>query len=104
FLEKDLIVKKDELSAYSNEVDSDLKVEARRAMKNVEVPTGEKTIFGKEKTKTEKKPTKNVIISENDYKKLVTAERDNTKLKTHNNYKRKNYIKKKKNKKKKKTK
>lgn len=83
FLEKDLIVKKDELSAYSNEVDSDLKVEARRAMKNVEVPTGEKTIFGKEKTKTEKKPTKNVIISENDYKKLVTAARDNEKLKTH---------------------
>src|SRR5690625_4951 len=83
FLEKDLIVKKDELSAYSNEVDSDLKVEARRAMKNVEVPTGEKTIFGKEKTKTEKKPTKNVIISENDYKKLVTAARDNEKLKKH---------------------
>src|SRR5699024_9913413 len=83
FLEKDLIVKKDELSAYSNEVDSDLKVEARRAMKNVEVPTGEKTIFGKEKTKTEKKPTKNVIISENDYKKLVNAARDNEKLKTH---------------------
>ena len=85
FLEKDLIVKKDELSAYSNEVDSDLKVEARRAMKNVEVPTGEKTIFGKEKTKTEKKPTKNVIISENDYKKLVTAAQDNEKLKKHVN-------------------
>src|SRR5699024_3068268 len=41
FLEKYLIVKKDELSAYSNGVDSDLKDEARRAMKNVEVPTWE---------------------------------------------------------------
>src|SRR5699024_1578613 len=83
FLEKDLIVKKDELSAYSNEVDSDLKVETKKRKKNVEVPTGEKTIFGKEKTKTEKKPTKNVNITENDYKKLVTAARDNEKLKTH---------------------
>ena len=52
-------------------------------MKNIEVPTGEKTLFGKEKTKTEKKPTENVIISEQDYKKMVTAARDNEKLKTH---------------------
>src|SRR5699024_3777272 len=52
-------------------------------MRNVEVPTGEKTIFGKEKTKIEKKPTKNVIISESDYKKLVTAAKDNEKLKKH---------------------
>lgn len=84
-LEKNLENKKDELSAYSNEVDSDLKVQARRAMKNVEVSTGEKTIFGKEKTKTEKKPTKNVILSESDYKKLVTAAQDNEKLKKHVN-------------------
>lgn len=84
-LEKNLEVKKDELRAYSNEVDSDLKVQARRAMKNVEVPTGEKTIFGKEKTRTEKKPTKNVIISESGYKKLVTAAQDNEKLKKHVN-------------------
>src|SRR5690625_4108502 len=52
-------------------------------MKNVEVPTGEKTIFGKEKTRTEKKPTKNVIVSETKYKKLVRAERDNKKIKDH---------------------
>src|SRR5690625_1456327 len=77
--------KKDELSSYSNKVDSDLSVKAKRAMRNVEVPTGEKTIFGKEKTKTEKKPTKNVIISESDYKKLVTAAQDNEKLKKHVN-------------------
>ena len=52
-------------------------------MKNIEVPTGEKTLFGKEKMKKEKKPTENVIISERDYKKLVTAARDNEKLKIH---------------------
>src|SRR5690625_3465063 len=33
--------------------------------------------------KTKKKPTKNVVISERDYKNLVTAARDNDKLKQH---------------------
>src|SRR5699024_6821651 len=37
----------------------------------------------KEIMKTEKKPTKNVVISERDYKNLVTAVRDNDKLKQH---------------------
>src|SRR5699024_11897208 len=46
---------------------------------------GEKSMFGlgKEIMKTEKKPTKNVVISERDYKNLVTAVRDNDKLKQH---------------------
>jgi len=83
FLEENLTHKKDELSAFANEVESDLKVSAKRQMKNVEVPTGEKTLFGKEKTKTEKKPTKNIIISESDYKELVTAAQNNDKLKQH---------------------
>src|SRR5690625_7359795 len=39
--------------------------------------------LGKEIMKTEKKPTKNVVISERDYKNLVTAVRDNDKLKQH---------------------
>src|SRR5690625_4573936 len=54
-------------------------------MKNVEVQTGEKSMFGlvKEIMKREKKPTKNVVISESDYKNLVTDERDNDKLKQH---------------------
>src|SRR5690625_7942917 len=50
-------------------------------MKNVEVPTGEKTLFGKEKTKTEKRPTKNVVLLESDYKKLVSAAKENERLK-----------------------
>src|SRR5699024_5380008 len=78
FLEKNLAVKKDEWTDYSDKVKSDLEVPAKRHMKNVEVPTGEKSMFGlgKEIMKTEKKPTKNVVISERDYKNLVTAARD----------------------------
>src|SRR5699024_12435613 len=74
-----------DLTAYSDKVKSDLEVPAKRHMKNVEVPTGEKSMFdlGKEIMKTEKKPTKNVVISERDYKNLVTAARDNDKLKQH---------------------
>src|SRR5699024_6614215 len=73
FLEKNLAVKKD------------VEVTAKRHMKSVEVPTGEKSMFGlgKEIMKTEKKPTKNVVISERDYKNLVTAARDNDRLKQH---------------------
>src|SRR5699024_11561994 len=57
----------------------------KRHMKSAEAPTGEKSMFGlgKEIMKTEKKPTKNVVISERDYKNLVTAARDNDKLKQH---------------------
>src|SRR5699024_3083487 len=39
--------------------------------------------LGKEIMRTQKKPTKNVVISERDYKNLVTATRDNDKLKQH---------------------
>src|SRR5699024_12855927 len=85
FLEKNLEVKKDEWTAYSDKVKSDLEVPAKRRMKNVEVPTGEKFMFGlgKEIMKTEKKPNKNVVISERDYKNLVTAVRVNDKIKQH---------------------
>src|SRR5699024_3633977 len=81
FLEKNITHKKDELTAFSEKVDSDLAVPARRQMKNIEVPTGEKTLFGKEKTKTEKRPTKNVVLLESDYKKLVSAAKENERLK-----------------------
>src|SRR5699024_9519702 len=65
FLKKNLAVKNDEWTAYSDKVKSDLEVPAKRHMKYVEVPTGEKSMFGlgKEVMKTENKPTKNVIIS-----------------------------------------
>src|SRR5699024_11459732 len=64
FLEKNLEVKKDEWTAYRDIVKSDLEVPAKRHMKSVEVPTGEKSMYsvGKEIMKTEKKQTKNDII------------------------------------------
>src|SRR5699024_7396069 len=73
------------LEKESDLLEKNLEVQAKRHMKNVEVPTGEKSMFGlgKEIMKTEKKPTKNVVISERDYKNLVTAARDNDKLKQH---------------------
>src|SRR5699024_3551637 len=85
FLESNLAVTQDEWTGYSDKVKSDLEVPAKRHMKSVEVPTGEKSMFGlgKEIMKTEKKPTKNVVISERDYKNLVTAARDNDRLKQH---------------------
>src|SRR5699024_7518335 len=60
-------------------------VPAYRHMKCVEVPTGEKSMFGmgKELMRTEKKPIKNVVISERDYKNLVTAARYNDRLTQH---------------------
>src|SRR5699024_2542956 len=85
FLEKNLAVRKEEWTANSDKVSSDLEVPAKRHLKSVEVPTTEKSMFGlgKEIMKTEQKPTKNVVISERDYKNLVTAARDNDRLKQH---------------------
>src|SRR5699024_3065650 len=70
-------------TAYSYKSKSDLEVPAKRHMKNVDVPTGEKSMFGlgKETMKTEKKTTKTVVISEREYKKAETAARDNEKIK-----------------------
>src|SRR5690625_7791773 len=68
-LEHNLSKKKNELIAFSEEVPIKIETKARRQMKNVEVPTGEKTIIGKEKTRREEKQTKNVIVTETDYKK-----------------------------------
>lgn len=84
-LDNNISEKKNELLAYSEQVPNDIDVKTKWEMKDVEVPTGEKSLFGKEKTKTEKKRTKNVVILESDYKKLVSAARDNKKLKGHLN-------------------
>ena len=82
-LEHDLSEKKNELLAFSEKVPIELEAKARRQLKNVEVPTGEKNWLGKPKMKTEKRPTENVVVSETDYKKLVSAVRDNEKMKSH---------------------
>lgn len=84
-LEENLAVKKSELSALTEKVPDEIKVPAKRQMKRVEVPTGEKSIFGREKMKTERQPTKNVILSEDNYKKLTSAAEDGQRLKGHVN-------------------
>src|SRR5699024_12663556 len=68
-----------------DKVKSHVQGRASRHMVSDGVRTGEKLMFGlgKEIMKTEKKPTKNVVISERDYKNLVTAARDNDRLKQH---------------------
>src|SRR5699024_10279168 len=81
FLEKDLNFKRNEVNAYVEKMDVDIDVKAKKQYKNVEVPTGEKTFFGKEKTETKKKETSNVIIYKKDYKKLVNDAKENEHLK-----------------------
>src|SRR5699024_4960825 len=46
YLEKNIEDKKDEWTAYSDKGKSDLEVPAKRHMKNVEVTTNEKSMFG----------------------------------------------------------
>lgn len=72
-LEGDLSQRKTELKALNEKVSADISVPVKRQMRNVDVPTGEKNFLGKEKMKTEKQPTGNVVLSEENYKKLVMA-------------------------------
>src|SRR5699024_10789410 len=67
--------------AYVEKMDVDIDVKAKKQYKNVEVPTGEKNFFEKEKTEKKKKETSNVIISKKKYKKIVKAEKENEHLK-----------------------
>src|SRR5699024_3518706 len=85
-LEHDLSEKKSELLAFSEKVPTEIEVKAKRQLKKVEVPTGEKNWLGKPKMKTEKRPTENVVLSQTDYKNLVSAARDNKKIKNHLEY------------------
>lgn len=82
-LEKELADKKNELLALNEKVPDEIEVQAKRQMKTVEVPTGEKNIFmfGKEKTKVEKQATGNMIVPEKEFQQLVTAAKENKRLK-----------------------
>src|SRR5699024_3700952 len=82
-LEHDLSEKKNELLAFSEKVISEHEDIARTHSKNVEVTTGEKNWLCKPKMNTEKRPNEHVVVCENDYKKLVSAARDNEKMKSH---------------------
>lgn len=81
FLEKSLKEKRGELSALNEKIPDEIDVPVKKQMRNVEIPTGEKNFFGKEKTKTEKKPTGKLIIAEADFKKIVNDAKNNNELK-----------------------
>ena len=80
-LEKELEFKRNEVKSYVEKSDDvKLDIKAKKQYKNVEVPTGEKTIFGKEKTETKRKETGNVIISRKNYDELINAAKENKHL------------------------
>lgn len=80
-LEKNLKEKKSELLALTEKIPDEVKVPAKREFKQVEVESEEKNFFGLPKKELQKKPTGNVILSEEEFKKVVRAARDNKRLK-----------------------
>src|SRR5699024_6640978 len=80
-LEKELELKRNEVKSYVEKTDDvKLDIKAKKQYKNVEVPKGEKTIFGKENTETKRKETGNVIISRKNYAELINAAKENKHL------------------------
>src|SRR5699024_5461126 len=79
--QKKIDEKKKELQAFTEKVPVKLEVNPRRQMKQVEVESDEKNLFGMRKKEMQKEPTGNVILPENDFKKLVAAAKANEKLK-----------------------
>ena len=73
-IERAIDRKKNELKAYTKEtkIDKKIDVKIKREMEDVKVPSGEK-FLGHEFTKTVKKNTGNLIISEEDFLKLDSA-------------------------------
>ena len=73
-IERDIDRKKNELKAYTqeNKIPNKIDVTITRETKDVKVPSGEK-FLGHEFTKTVKKKTGNLIISEEDFSKLEQA-------------------------------
>ena len=73
-IEREIDRKKNELKAYTkeNEIPNKIDVTITRETKDVKVPSGEK-FLGHEFTKTVKKKTGNLIISEEDFSKLDSA-------------------------------
>ena len=71
-IEREIEIKKDELLAYTKEINVDNKLDIKllKEVKEVEVEIEEKTIFGKSKMKRVEKWTGNLIISEKDYLKI----------------------------------
>ncbi|KRG13596.1 recombinase [Virgibacillus soli] len=81
FLEKNLQEKKNELLALNEKVPDDIKVQAKREFKQIEVKSEEKNLFGIPKKELKKTPTGNVIVPEQEFKNLVHAAKENKRLK-----------------------
>lgn len=77
---KDVQMSKNELLVLNKNVSTDLDVKVRYQTRNIEVPTGEKNIFGIEKKEIKKERTGNVILPESEFKKLTAAAKDNKRL------------------------
>ncbi|HHY08525.1 MAG TPA: plasmid recombination protein [Corynebacteriales bacterium] len=73
-IEREIDRKRNELKAYTqeNKIPNKIDVKVKREMEDVKVPSGEK-FLGHEFTKTVKKKTGNIIISEEDFLKLDSA-------------------------------
>lgn len=71
-IKKELQIKKDELMAYTkeNKIDKEIDITPIKEMKDVEIETDEKSLFGITKTKTVRQWTGNIVLSEKDYLKL----------------------------------
>lgn len=80
-LEKSLGEKKSELSALNEKIPDEIEVSARRQFKQVEVKSEEKNFLGIPKKEIKKTPTGNVVLSEQNYKELVSAANGNKQLK-----------------------
>lgn len=80
-LEKNLKEKKSELQALNEKVPDEIKVQAKREFKQIEVKSEEKNFLGIPKKEIQKKPTGNVILSEQQFKEMVRAAKENKRLK-----------------------
>lgn len=83
-IKQEIKIRKNELLAYNKEIDIDegLDITAYREMKEVQVSTGEKNIFGKDKMKTEKEWTKRIVVSLEDYDKMRDSIKNGIKAET----------------------
>src|SRR5699024_6225476 len=80
-LEKELAFKRNEVKSYVEKSDDvKLDIKAKKQYKNVEVPTGEKTMFSKEKTERKQKEAGNVINYRKNYEEMINDAKDNEHL------------------------
>lgn len=80
-LEKNLEGKKEELLALNEKVSVEVKFSAKKEMEKVEVESKEKNIFGISKKEIQKRPTGNVVLSESEFKRLLSAVKENERMK-----------------------